>query len=306
MYVKKNNKELNIDYLVALLPLVVYGFYKNYFIVYNRGLITFSFVIKQIVIFILAIAVAILIPILVNILQKKKWHDGILKDYTIPLVIIIFLIMPVKYNKLIFLILLAVFVCLNSFFKPNKFPFNRLALFQIIALFILSHFGGIAYESIYESTKELSFTLFNSFFGRSVMNFGTTNIFLILCAFAYLTVRGYYKKEIPITIILVYLLSGIGINFLMHKDVLSIFSTLITTNILFSTIFVSTIPFYSPYTKEGTIIYSILIGLFTSIFSIYFPLNVVIFVIIFIVSLLNPLLDNLVLKIKEERQSENK
>lgn len=300
MYVKKNNKELNIDYLIALFPLLIYGFYKNYFIVYNRGLITFFDVIKQIVIFLLVIAVAILIPILVNILQKRKWCDGILRDYTIPLVIIFFLIMPVKYNKFIFLIILAVFVCLNSFLKVNKFSFNRIAFLEVLTLIILRHFGGIAYESIYESTKELSFTLFNSFFGRSVMNFGTTNIFLILCGFAYLTYRGYYKKEIPLIIIGTYLLSGVGINFLMHKDIFSIFSTLITTNILFSTIFVATIPFYSPYTKEGIIIYSILIGLFTSIFSIYFSLNEVIFVIIFIVSLLNNLLDYLVLKVKEK------
>lgn len=300
MYVKKNNKELNIDYLIALFPLLIYGFYKNYFIVYNRGLITFFDVIKQIVIFLLVIAVAILIPILVNILQKRKWCDGILRDYTIPLVIIFFLIMPVKYNKFIFLIILAVFVYLNSFLKVNKFSFNRIAFLEVLTLIIMRHFGGIAYESIYESTKELSFTLFNSFFGRSVMNFGTTNIFLILCGFAYLTYRGYYKKEIPLIIIGTYLLSGVGINFLMHKDIFSIFSTLITTNILFSTIFVATIPFYSPYTKEGIIIYSILIGLFTSIFSIYFSLNEVIFVIIFIVSLLNNLLDYLVLKVKEK------
>ncbi len=300
MYVKKNNKELNIDYLIALLPLVIYGFYKNYFIVYNRGLITLFDVIKQIVIFLLVIAVAILIPILVNILQKRKWNEGILKDYTIPLVIIFFLIMPVKYNKFIFLIILAVFVCLNSFLKVNKFSFNRIAFLEVLTLIIMRQLGGIAYESVYESTKELSFTLFDSFFGRSVMNFGTTNIFLILCGFAYLTYRGYYKKEIPLIIIGTYLLSGVGINFLMHKDIFSIFSTLITTNILFSAIFVATIPFYSPYTKEGTIIYSILIGLFTSIFSIYFSLNEVIFVIIFIISLFNNLLDYLVLKVKEK------
>lgn len=300
MYVKKNNKELNIDYLVVLLPLVIYGFYKNYFIVYNRGLITLFDVIKQIVIFLLVIAIAILIPILVNILQKKKWNEGILRDYTIPLVIIFFLIMPVKYNKFIFLIILAVFVCLNNFLKVNKFSFNRIAFLEVLTLIILKQLGGIAYESVYESTKELSFTLFDSFFGRSVMNFGTTNIFLILCCFAYLTYRCYYKKEIPLIIIGTYLLSGVGINFLMHKDIFSIFSTLITTNILFSTIFVATIPFYSPYTKEGTIIYSILIGILTSIFSIYFSLNEAIFVIIFIVSLLNNLLDYLVLKVKEK------
>ncbi len=306
MFSKKNNKELNLDYLIVLFPLVIYGFYKNYFIVYNRGLITLIDIVKQIIIFLLVVAIAILIPLLVNVLQNRKWYDGILKDYTLPLAIIFFLIMPVKYNKLVFLIILAVFVCLNNFLKVNKFPFNRIAILQVLTLLILRQIGGIAYESVYESTKELSFTLFDSFFGRSVMNFGTTNIFLILCGFAYLTYRGYYKKEIPLIITLTYLVSGTGINLMLHKDLFVIFRTLITTNILFSTIFVATIPFYSPYTKEGTIIYSILIGLFTSIFSIYFSLNEAIFVIIFIVSLLNPLLDKVVLKIKEDRNSENK
>lgn len=305
MFSKKNNKTLNIDYFIALIPLVIYGFYKNYFIVYNRGLISLFDVFKEIIIFILVLGIAILIPFLINILQNKKWYDGLLKDYNIPIVIIFFLIMPVKYNKLVFLTIIAIFVCLDNFFKTKKFTFNRIALLHIITLFLLKQFGGIAYENIYENSKALSFTLFNSFFGRSVMNFGTTNIFLIICGFGYLTVRGYYKKEIPITIIMMYILSGISINLLMHKEVFTIFSNLITTNILFSVIFVATIPFYSPYTKEGIIIYSILIGIFTSVFSIYFPLNEVIFVIIFVISLFNLLLDKVVLKIKERRNIEN-
>lgn len=299
MFNKRDNKELNIDYLIVLLPLVIYGFYKNYFIVYNRGLIPFMDVIKQVVIFLLAIIIAIFIPLLVNILQKKKWNDGFLKDFTIPLTIIFFLIMPVKYNKLIFLTILAVFICFNSFFKNNKFNFNRLALVQILTLVLLKQFGGIAYENAYESTKHLSFTLFDAFFGRSVMNFGTTNIFLIICAFLYLTYRGYYKKEIPLAIVIAYLVSGVGINLLLHKEIGVIFSTLITTNILFVSVLVATLSLFSPYTKEGSIIYGVLIGLLTSIFSYYFNPNEVIFVIIFIISLTNPLLDKLILKLRK-------
>ena len=72
MFSKKNNKALNIDYLIALIPLVIYGFYKNYFIVYNRGLISLFDVFKEIIIFILVVGIAILIPFLINILQNKK------------------------------------------------------------------------------------------------------------------------------------------------------------------------------------------------------------------------------------------
>lgn len=298
MFNKRNNKDLNIDYIIALTPLVIYGFYKNYFVVYNRGIISLVDVFKGITIFALTILIAILIPILVNVLMQKKWNEDLLKSFTIPLAIMFFLIMPVKYNKLIFLTIFSVFVCLISFFKKDKLNFNRLALLQILTLVILKQIGGISYLNAYESTKHLSFTLFDSFFGRSVMNFGTTNIFLIICAFAYLTYRGYYKKEIPLSLILAYLISGVGVNLLLHKEITAIFSTLITTNILFVTVFVVTLPFYSPYTKEGGIIYGILIGILTSIFSCYFNLNEVIFVIIFIVSLTGCLLDKLILKIK--------
>ena len=57
--------------------------------------------------------------------------------------------------------------------------------------------------------------MFDSFFGRSVMNFGTTNIFLVICAFSYLTYRGYYKKEIPLALVFAYLISGVGTNLLL-------------------------------------------------------------------------------------------
>lgn len=299
MFNKRNNRDLNIDYIIALVPLLIYGFYKNYIIVYTRGIISLSDVFKQIFIFILTILIAILIPILVNILQNKKWSEKLLKDFTIPLTIIYFLIMPFKCNKLVFLTILAVFICLNSFFKKDKLNFNRLALLQILTLVLLKQFGGISYENAYESAKHLSFTLFDSFFGRSVMNFGTTNIFLVICAFLYLTYRGYYKKEIPLALVFAYLVSGLGINLLLHKEIGVIFSTLITTNILFVSVFVASFPFYSPYTKEGGIIYGILIGILTSIFSHYFNANEVIFVIIFIISLTNSLLDKLILKIRK-------
>ena len=105
--------------------------------------------------------------------------------------------------------------------------------------------------------KNISYTLYNSFFGKTIGGFGTTNIFLICVSYIYLSTRIHYKKEIPLYSLITYIITGIIYLLITKSNISNITNEIITTNILFAFVYIATIPHYSTATKEGTIIYSI-------------------------------------------------
>ena len=289
-------KNIVINYLLALLPLLIYGFYKNAIVVYNRGLIDFTNVIIQILIIILTVAISFVSDFIYCKIRKKDTKEYLQKSFSLVFSLILLLSIPPNFNKLIYIFSLVILNILSKIIPYNKFSINIVAITKIILILGVFFTNGINYANIYEQTKNISYTLYNSFFGKTIGGYGSTSIFLILLAYIYLCTKIHYKKEIPIYSIFSFTIFGTLYLAISKNNPINIINILITSNIIFVLVFIASIPFYSPVSKEGTIIYSILNGVlsFLNAINIYEGA----FIAIIVTSSLSKIIDIVVLKIR--------
>ena len=291
-------KNIVINYLLALLPLLIYGFYKNAIVVYNRGLIDFTDVIIQILIIILTVAISFVSDFIYCKIRKKDTKEYLQKSFSLVFSLILLLSIPPNVNKLIYIFSLVILNILSKIIPYNKFSINIVAITKIILILGVFFTNGINYANIYEQTKNISYTLYNSFFGKTIGGYGSTSIFLILLAYIYLCTKIHYKKEIPIYSIFSFTIFGTLYLAISKNNPINIINILITSNIIFVLVFIASIPFYSPVSKEGTIIYSILNGVLSFLFMKAINIYEGAFIAIIVTSSLSKIIDIVVLKIR--------
>lgn len=291
-------KNIVINYLLALLPLLIYGFYKNAIVVYNRGLIDFTDVIIQILIIILTVAISFVSDFIYCKIRKKDTKEYLQKSFSLVFSLILLLSIPPNFNKLIYIFSLVILNILSKIIPYNKFSINIVAITKIILILGVFFTNGINYANIYEQTKNISYTLYNSFFGKTIGGYGSTSIFLILLAYIYLCTKIHYKKEIPIYSIFSFTIFGMLYLAISKNNPINIINILITSNIIFVLVFIASIPFYSPVSKEGTIIYSILNGVLSFLFMKAINIYEGAFIAIIVTSSLSKIIDIVVLKIR--------
>ena len=291
-------KNIVINYLLALLPLLIYGFYKNAIVVYNRGLIDFTNVIIQILIIILTVAISFVSDFIYCKIRKKDTKEYLQKSFSLVFSLILLLSIPPNFNKLIYIFSLVILNILSKIIPYNKFSINIVAITKIILILGVFFTNGINYANIYEQTKNISYTLYNSFFGKTIGGYGSTSIFLILLAYIYLCTKIHYKKEIPIYSIFSFTIFGTLYLAISKNNPINIINILITSNIIFVLVFIASIPFYSPVSKEGTIIYSILNGVLSFLFMNAINIYEGAFIAIIVTSSLSKIIDIVVLKIR--------
>lgn len=299
VHTKETAKHIISNYLLALLPLFLYGLYKNWIYVYMRGFVSFGEIVKQLLLVLITLAIPLAIEYISCLIANKKIKTkDLLESWNILFAFLFFLIMPVKYNRAFYIILLAIYTISVRILSRIKLSLNPIALLKIVAIFLLMFLGGYNYANTYEVSRNISYSLFNSFFGRTIGEFGTTNIFLVLLGYFYLASRKHYKKEIPFYAILSYIVCSLVICLLLKGNYYDIIRNCITTNICFALVFIATIPMYSPYTKEGICIYAILTGIVGCILMQFLNRSLGIYFAILLTSSVAKLLDFLVIKVK--------
>lgn len=298
---KIDNKYIILFNIIALIPLLLYGFYKNIYIVYKRGLISSTVVTKSIFCLIIVITVPIVIDIIYSKIKKEKIINYINNSYSLVYSLIYYLIMPPRFNFIIFFIGLLLTQIISKI--QIKFNINFICLIKLLIIILLSK--NAIYPNIYESTKDIYYNLFDSFFGRTIGSFGTTNIFLILLSYAFLSLTNHYKKEIPLIATISFFVFGISYYIITKDSGFKIFNDFITTNFIFCVVFISTISFYSPYTNLGKYIYSILLGALSFIALKFISIYEGVLIVILILSIIVKPIDDAVLKITNRQRSKN-
>ena len=188
--------------------------------------------------------------------------------------------MPYNINLIVYIITLTITYGLFLFIN-KKININRVCFMYLIIIIINSIFNTFTYQNILESTYNYSFSYVDYLMGRNIGGISSTSILFCLLTFSYLTYSIYYKKDIPLGINITYLIL-IFIYYFITKNNLY----LINSELLFGSIFVSTIPMYSPYSKSKQIIYSIFIGIISFVITITFNSVISIYVATLIASLL--------------------
>lgn len=263
-------KKISLTYILSLLPLILYGFYKNGIYLYIKKYISLPKMFKPL----LLILIGFLIGASVNIIYLKLIKKS--KDNIIDIIfssfhpiygILIASIISINTNILLFSVVTFAVLFISKFIN-NKI--NLISLSSLIIFFIMNILNKFTFMNIYEQSSSFKMNAIDYMFGRGSGGILTTNILLIVLSFIILYNSKVYKKNIAIYSSIVFILLT-TIYCILTKNIGNIMNMLFTNGILFSFVYVATEPVSSSYTKYGKEIYGILVGILTFIFYLINP-----------------------------------
>ena len=264
---KKFNKGLYFLTFICLIPLLMFGLYKNGYILYKKDYINTARAIKPLVLALMSLAGAFL----GTFIRERKVKDikKILNKNKIIYLeaIIISFLMPINSSPIILFIVMFV---MGKWFRT--FEINRIAVFFILIEVINKMLGLSSFLNLYEEYGEAVYNGFDLFLGFSPGGICSTSALLILISLLVLSTNRLYKKEIPLTSIIVYSVFTI-VYYMVTKNYEVIFPRLFGYNTLFTFVFVAPNLYSSSYTDKGKSLMGLLIGVITFILSFIFPYN---------------------------------
>lgn len=270
----KNNKtsEILINNIYLLIPLIIYGIFKNGYLVYEKGLINIFMIFKPLYL----VLIGVIIKIIFDIIKNKK----IKLDYDIVYVIIIGMIMPYNINILVYIVSFT-FIYIITNYLEKYMKFNKVCLIYLVILLINCIFEEFTFLNILDKNYSYSFEFIDLLMGRNIGGISSTSILFSLIAYIILINSFYYKKDIPFIINIVYL----GLAFI-YFTITNNSTLLINSELIFASIFVCPLPLYSPYKEKNQIVYSIMIGIITFVISLLFNSVISIYIATLIMSLI--------------------
>ncbi len=270
---KLSTKDLVLREIYLLIPFIFYSLYKNGYLIYSKGLISGVMIFKIIYLVLISMGIKFVLDFI------KYRHLKI--DYNLIYAILVPMIVPYNINlvlySIVFLISYLISFFLSKYLKWNAICFSYLLI--ILGEYLIF---GLDFRTPLEINYEFSFSLVDLLMGRLTGGIASTSIFFSLLAFTILIYNFYYKKDIPLSLNLTYIILTF-IYFLITKD--SHF--ILNSEVIFASIFIAPLPEYSPFKRGWQIIYGILIGIITFIITITFNSVISVYLAIFIVSLLN-------------------
>ncbi len=268
---KKSYKNIVWETIILLIPFILYGIYKNGILIYNKDLINEGLIFKNIYITL----ISIVIKIIYDLIKYKK----IIINYDLVYLILISMIIPYKTNILIYTIVLIISYILSKliekYFKCNQVCLIFLIIYLINGLIT----NNYSFNNLLEDKFTYSFSIFDILMGRSIGGISSTSILFSLISYIYLVNTLYYKKDIPLTINITYIILAFIYYLITKEDII------INSELIFSSIFIATLPKFTPYKERNQKIYGICIGILTFILYIIFNNIWVIYLSILIISL---------------------
>lgn len=252
------NSKITIDkyilrYIYGLIPLIMYGIYKNGILLYNLNLINFLEIFKILYLLIISL---IIYTIYCLIFKKKiKLNLEVLNILIIPL------FMPPSVNILIYTITLFIGLILNHYLS-KVLKYNNTTFMILFILLFLIIFKNYNYLNLAEATKSYSFSFLDLLFGRNTAGIASSSIIIGLLLIIYFSIFTIYKKEITLSSIISFILL---IGLLNNFNIVNI----LNGNAILSLILIAPDMLSTPIKRNEKIIYGIIIGLLSAIFTQY-------------------------------------
>lgn len=283
---------INLLYILSLIPVIIYGFYKNGIIVANHNHLSWFLATQYIVIPIIIIVLSYVFETYYHLGIKKEDDSRVIWNSITPYINALCYLVCGPTNFLWLTIpLIIVLDCLLKFLD-NKISLNQVALFKCILFGILTIMGLTNNANLYEASLTSPIAEISALFiGKGIGEIGTTSTLCALIGYAVLLFNNYYKKEIPlfcvigysIVSIIMYFVGGLGINELLVNT--------FTSGFIFASIFVISLSTSTPVIKSGRIIYALIVGALCAITVNILHFNVGIYIITLVIGLLSPILN---------------
>lgn len=284
---KTSIKTISLTRIILLLPLIIYGIYKNGIYLYQHRFVNALGMFKPLIL----ILTGALIGLIVNVAYEKliKKNEGsideiIFSSFHVEYGIVLACISSINTNIIIFLIVTLVIFILSKFLNNR---INTIAIAFIIIYAISYINGGYIFENSYELSKSFSLNFFDYLIGRGSGGIASTHILLLLVAIVGMHLTNNNKTEITIYSIISFMIPTFIYGLIASKDILSL---LFLNNYIFIFTYVATDSVTSCYTTNGKLIYGVLIGLSTFGLSLINPILAP-FISIALFSILNNLID---------------
>lgn len=289
---KFNNELIKLVYYLSLIPLIIYACYKNGYLLYEKNLGSIFIIVKPLLLSILVMIVSISLDYIINrfIKKRKNMLNYLKNSYNTLFSLLLYLMLPCRINILLIILGVSILEILMNYL--DKFKINYVVIVKLLVVIVLSIIGKYTYRNLYEESVLTSYTSIDLFFGRSIGGVGTSNIFLIIISYLILLFIPSYKRYIPINIILSYILM-IFIFSIFGLDVRDGLKLMLSNDIAYASVFIATIPFYSPRLYNESILYSIIVGILGFILVNYISLKEGIYIAILISNIIIIILNKL-------------
>lgn len=273
---EETNIKKIISYLyISIIPLLIFGFYKNGIKGYDG-----IFILHPLILDLIGFASGALVSI--N-LEKKKPLTSFYPFYGLLSASLVF---P---NTSIIVFGLICFISLFIYKKINKNNVNIVCVIALIVILISNFYETSYLNLVINSNTNLDGL--DYLLGKGSAGLNASCTLLSLASYLYLSTKAFYKREIPLYSFLTYsILMVIYLSFI--GDINSLFVRLLSNGTIFSLVFVSTMGTTSSYTKRGRICYALILGILMFILSFSFPSLAVISA-IFLVSIMHKYIDKL-------------
>lgn len=276
-----DKKDLITKYYIALIPLILFSVYKNGVLLYNNELINSIKILIPVYFYVISIIVAII----TSKILKEDSKENILISLIITCTI------SINTNMIIYPILLFISLFISKYIlSKNKIKFN-LASFSRLILVLGLLLNSYSYLNIAEKLNKFNYDYFDIFIGHGIGGLASTSSLILIISFIILLTDKYYKKTIPIISSLVFITINLFWIFIT-KD-FNYLNIILNGMNYFSFIFIAPDLYFTPNTKEGMFLYSLLIGILTSVISILGLRYEASFISIFISSLCIPIISQL-------------
>ena len=286
---KNSTNKMMMHLLIALIPIVIFSIYKNGYIPYSHGLISFIEIFDPIVkIFIGSLTSFVIESIYALIFRKKNYlknsyafFPGLFLALILPLHVPIYVLVIASivasvsklvcggfgkniFNPALFGYLFVVLVFSSVLTTDNYFNAYELdTISKPTPLTNASMVSGIGdYEQLVEPYGSLSDFLIGTIPG----SLAETSALLCIVAFIYLTVTGTIKWRIPLVYVTTDFLITFGSGRLLGQGIYYPLFHLFSGGLMFGAVFMATDPVTSAVTPIGQILQGFLLGIITVIF----------------------------------------
>ena len=290
--IKSNNsiKRISLIYIISLIPLIIYGFYKNGIYLYMKKYVGIFGLLKPIIFLLIGAIIGISVNIIYDYFikkNKKNIIDSIFSSFHLIYGILISCVVSINTNIIVFSLITFIVLLISKFIKNNRF--NIVCVAVLLIFLVMNIFKDFSFLNIYELNNKFKLDTIDYLFGRGSGGIFTTNIIFLIIGFIILYLSKTYKKNIALFSMITFLIISI-IYCICINNIGNILNMLFTNGIMFSFIYIATDSPSSSYTNIGSIIYGILVGILTFLLYLINP-YLSSFGAIFIVSILNSLID---------------
>ena len=286
---KNSTNKIMLHLLVALLPIIIFTVYKNGYIPYSHGLISFIEMFNPLLtIFIGALTSFVVESIYALILKKKNYiknsyafFPGLFLALILPLHTPIYIVVIgsviASISKIIFggfgknmfnpalvgyLFIILVF---SSILTTDNY-FNQYELDTISSPTPLTNASMVSGIGSYDELVEPYGDLSNFLIGTIPGSLAETSALLCIVAYIYLSFTKTIKWRIPLVYVATVFIITFGIGRLLGEGIYYPLFHILSGGLMFGAVFMATDPITSCVTPIGQILQGILLGIITVVF----------------------------------------